>query len=568
MRRWPLPLVGLLLAPLSLSGQALSGQGLSPDQAAAIDAVFQDLDRPDSPGASVAVIQGGTLIYSAGFGSAQLEYQAPVSTSTIFHVASVSKQFTAMGVLLLEAEGRLSLDDDIRLHMPEVPDMGATVTVRHLLHHISGVRDQWELLAMAGWRLDDVITKEHIRRMLSYQQELNFEPGAEYLYSNMGFSLLADLVERVSGKPFREYLQEQVFEPLGMTATHVHDDHEMVVPGRSYSYRQTEDGYTNAVLSYANHGATSLFTTAEDLVLWLDNFRHQRIGGAPVLERMATRGVLNDGETIGYALGVSVGQYRGAATVGHGGADAGFRSNVMWFPEHQMGIAVLSNLASANPALRARQIADVVLDDVLEPVPDPESQPEPEPAPDPAIEVSPDVLASYTGRFNSAPGVLTFEIRQGELWVTSPEEGRLIAHSQTRFTLDGAPVRLTFHPGEAGVADSLTLVFEGTAIPGTRAVESTLDAESLLAYTGTYYSPEIRTLYEIRVRDGGLVAQHIRHGVLLLSHDEEDAFGGGEWFFREIRFTRSDRGEVDGFRLTGGRVRNLRFVKLSVALPN
>jgi CubicO group peptidase (beta-lactamase class C family) len=469
--------MGLLLWPASMTGQSLP-----PDRAEAVREIFQDLDDPASPGASVAVVRDGTIVYSAGFGSAQIEYQVPVTASTIFHVASVSKQFTAMGVLLLEADGLLSLDDDIRQHMPEVPDMGRTVTVRHLLHHTSGVRDQWELLAMAGWRLDDVITKEHVRRMLSYQQELNFPPGEEYLYSNMGFSMLADLVERASGEPFSEFLRARVFGPLGMTSTHVHDDHEMVVPGRAYSYRAADDGYTTAVLSSANHGATSLFTTADDLARWLDNFRHQRVGGPRVLERMTTRGVLNGGDTIGYALGVGIGTYRGAATVSHGGSDAGFRSNVTWFPEHETGVVVLSNLASSNPALRARRVADVVLGDVLEPVPQAEPDAEAETSPAPAVDVAP-------------------------------------------------------------------------------------DAEALSSFTGTYYSPEIRTLYEISVEDGALVARHLRHGDLALTLDEGDTFSGPRWFFREVRFTRGGEGAVDGFRLTGGRVRGLRFVKLGAALP-
>jgi CubicO group peptidase (beta-lactamase class C family) len=569
--------VAVLVPVLLVWPASLAGQALPPDQANAVAEIFQDLGNqdlgaPESPGASVAVIRNGAIVYSAGFGSAQIEYQVPVMPSTIFHVASVSKQFTAMAVLLLEADGRLSLDDDIRSHMPEVPDMGHPVTVRHLLHHTSGVRDQWELLAMAGWRLDDVITKEHVRRMLSLQRELNFPPGEEYLYSNMGFSMLADLVERVSGQPFSEFLQARVLAPLDMTSTHVHDDHQMVVPGRAYSYRAAEDGYTKAVLSYANHGATSLFTTADDLARWLDNFRHQRIGGAAVLDRMTTPGVLNGGDTITYALGVVTGTYRGASTVSHGGADAGFRSNVMWFPEHETGIAVLSNLASANPGLRARRVADVVLGDVLEPMPGTEAEPEPagdqEPEAETWIDVDPEILESYAGRFRAVPGTLSFEVREGRLWVTVPEEAALVARSRTTFAVEGAAAQVTFHVREPGVADSLTLEVEGATYAGVRLPDSAPDAAGLVAYTGTFYSPEIQTLYEISVKDGELVAEHLRHGELPLTHEEEDTFSGPQWFFRDVRFTRDGEGAVDGFRLTGGRVRNLRFLKLRAALPS
>ena len=500
------------------------------------------------------------MVYSQGFGSAQIEYGVPVSPQTVFHVASVSKQFTAMAVLLLEADGELSLDADIRTYMPEVPDMGAVVTPRHLLHHTSGVRDQWELLAMAGWRLDDVITKDHVRRLLRNQRELNFEPGAEYMYSNMGFSLLADLVERVSGKPFSEFVNERIFQPLGMSLTHVHDDHQMVVPNRAYSYRRSPDGYRNAVLSYANHGATSLFTTAEDLVTWLDNFRLGTIGGSSLLEEMTTRGVLNSGDTIAYAFGLSIGQYRGAKTIGHGGADAGFRSQVMWFPELETGIAVLSNLASGNPGLRARQIADVVLELALDPVPTPAERE----ATGPEIALTAAILERYVGEFRTPPGILEFEIRDGALWLTAPGEARLRATAENVFEPDDVDASVTFHVRD-GVADSLTLVQSGQSLEGSRVTES--GPADLSAFLGTYYSPEIETLYDVREGGDGLVVYHLRFGEVPLLAGGEDTFTGSQFFMSQVRFTRDDSGDVDGFDLTGGRVRNLRFEKLAGALP-
>ena len=162
--------------------------------AAKVDKLFADVDKPDSPGAAIAVIKEGTVVYKRGYGIANLEYNVPITPSTVFHVASVSKQFTAFAVTLLANQGKLSLDDDIRKFLPEVPDFGKKITVRNLIHHTSGLRDQWELLAMGGWRLDDVITKEHILKMVRNQKELNFDPGQEHLYSNTGYTLLAVIV--------------------------------------------------------------------------------------------------------------------------------------------------------------------------------------------------------------------------------------------------------------------------------------------------------------------------------------------------------------------------------------
>ena len=270
-----------------------------------VDQLFSEWDKWDSPGAALAVIKDGSIIYKRGYGSANLEYNIAITPSTIFHVASVSKQFTAFAITMLAQEGKLALDDDVRKYLTEVPDFGKTITIRHLIHHTSGLRDQWELLAMAGWRLDDVITKQHILKMVRHQKELNFEPGEEYLYCNTGYTLLAEIVERVSGQSFREYTEANIFKPLGMTNTHFHDDHEMIVKNRAYSYAPDKDsGFRKSVLSFANVGATSLFTTVEDLAKWIQNFDDGRVGGAAVIEQMHERGILNNGGKLNYAFGL------------------------------------------------------------------------------------------------------------------------------------------------------------------------------------------------------------------------------------------------------------------------
>ena len=302
--------------------------------------------RADTPGGVVAVVRGGEIVFGAGYGLANVEYGVPNTKSTPYHMASVSKQFTALAVVLLSLEGKLGLDDDVRKYLPQVPDFGHTITLRHLLNHTSGIRDHWTLWAMSGGRMDDVIRQQDLMRLVTRQRDLNFEPGAEFLYSNTGYLLLSEVVTKVSGRPFGEWMKANVFEPLGMSSTQIYDDHERLVPGRAYSYQYSKDGLSKAVLSYANSGATSLFTTAEDLARWLRNFRTGQVGGKRAIELLQVQGVLNDGKTIDYALGVGIGEQKGLRRIAHGGGDAGYRTWLAYYPEIDAGVVVLGNIAS------------------------------------------------------------------------------------------------------------------------------------------------------------------------------------------------------------------------------
>lgn len=527
-----------------------------------VDQIFAPWDRPGSPGAAVAIARNGEVVYEKGYGHAQLEYDVPIQPSTIFHVASVSKQFTAFAVTMLSVQGELSLDDDVRTHIPELPDFGPTIRIRHLIHHTSGLRDQWNLLALAGWRLDDVITRDQILRLVTRQQELNFEPGAEYLYCNTGYTLLAEIVARTTGQSFPDWTRENLFEPLGMTRTHFHDDHEEIVPGRAYSYADDPDGgYRKAVLSYANAGATSLFTTAADLTRWMHNLDTGRVGGPEVLELVHTRGVLNDGDTIPYAFGLAHGTFRGLATVGHGGADAGFRSNVVRFPGQGLSIAVLSNMASFNAAGIAYQVAEAYVADALAPEPAEEEEAEAEAAA--AVVVDPDILAEYAGSYRLPGLVAEISVEDGRLVAraTGQPPLELEARSTTEFHNAAANVRVTFVRDADGAVTHFVLLQGGQETEAPRIPPFDPEAVDLTGYVGVYESPELETRYELVVEDSALVARHVRHDPITLTPTEEDTFSGSAWFFGEARFERDDTGAVTGMRVSSGRVRDLLFVK-------
>jgi CubicO group peptidase (beta-lactamase class C family) len=532
--------------------------------AAAVDALFAPWDRSGSPGAAMAVIRDGQPVHSRGYGVANLEYGIPIEPSSVFHIASISKHFTTFAIGLLAQEGRLSLDDDIRRYLPEVPDFGTPITIRHLIHHTSGLRDQWELLAMAGWRLDDVITREHILKMVAHQRELNFEPGAEYLYSNTGYTLMAEIVARVSGTSFPRFADERIFQPLGMTSTHFHDDHQRVVRNRAYSYAPAPGGWRAMPLNYANVGATSLFTTVEDLAKWDRNFYTGEVGGAALLEAMHTRGVLNHGDTIPYAHALIHGEYRGLATVSHGGADAGYRTAFLRFPEQRLSVVVFSNLSTFNPMRLAQQVAELYLADRMEPEPPTRTQPT---ASGRAPRIPAAELAALAGVYvNPATDQLRhIELRDGRLVIAGGgPDYELRPQARNRFTVLEAPaqVELRFEPenGRGSPVRIRETIDSGAPVLYHPVVVPT-EAE-LRAFAGTYYSEELGTAYTLVLQADGLVAQHRRHPDVSLLPTLRDRFAGDAWWFRRLHFTRDAAGTVDGFRLSGGRVRELRFVRI------
>lgn len=356
-----------------------------------------------TPGAVVALFQRGKTVFAKGYGMADLEHGVRNATTTPFHVASLSKQFTAFAVAMLVDEGRLSLDDDIRTHVPEVPDFGRRITLRHLLHHTSGLRDQWDLWAMGGGLPDDVIRQKDILALVARQRELNFAPGTEFLYSNTGYTLLATAVERVTGTRFSEWMATRVFRPLRMSSTMVRDDVETIVPNRALSYYASTDGYRNAGLNFGTYGATGLITTAEDLGRWLENFRSRKVGSPSVHARMQERGVLANGDTLTYALGINVDRQRGLMRMQHGGVDAGFMTVMAYYPEIDAGVVVLSNTATFYPMQTGFAFAASFFGDAMSPAPVPTAwtgmgAPRNEPQLSAPSKVE---IASYAGRYYS-----------------------------------------------------------------------------------------------------------------------------------------------------------------------
>jgi CubicO group peptidase (beta-lactamase class C family) len=336
---------------------------------ARVDDLFRPWQRPGSPGAAVLVVRDGRVLHAAGYGLANLEHGIPNGTATVFDVASVSKQFAAFAIALLGREGSIDLDDDVRRYLPELPDFGDTIRIRHLLHHTSGLRDWPVTLRLAGWDWTDVLSFQQILAMAFHQRELNFAPGTEHAYSNTGYNLMAEIVARVTGRSFREWTRDRIFEPLGMHDTHFHDDWTAVVPRRADSYQPADGGFRRVPSNLTAQGSSSLFTTIDDLARWAVNFDEPVVGDAALMDRILERGVLSHGDTIRYASGLGIDRYRGVRTASHTGSWAGYRSIFLRFPDHRLTIAILGNVSDVGSSELAHRIADIYLADALDPSP-------------------------------------------------------------------------------------------------------------------------------------------------------------------------------------------------------
>lgn len=350
----------LLVLAMPLAAQAPS---LTPVQLARIDSVFVQWNSTASPGCALGVSYRDQLVLERAWGMAELEHRVPNTPATVFEAGSVSKQFTAAAVLLLAQEGKLSLDDDVRRHVPELPDYGAPITIRHLIHHISGLKDWGAIAGIGGWpRGSRIYTHAHVLEIVSRQRTLNHAPGEEYIYSNSNYNLLAIIAERVSGESLPALTKRLIFEPLGMTRTGWRDDFQRLVPGRAQAYSGSRDTWRLQMPNENVYGNSSLLTTVGDLLIWNANATHLRVGGEAFLREQLRQGRLTDGEEISYAGGVQVTRDAAGPLVSHTGATAGYRAYLGRHPDTGWAVAILCNASNANPGLLGGQVADAVHD--------------------------------------------------------------------------------------------------------------------------------------------------------------------------------------------------------------
>ena len=538
--------------------QVISTESTATDPIGRVDQLLKPFSDDKTPGAMVGVIMDGELHFSKAYGMANLSHNIPFETHTISNIGSVTKQMTAMGLLLLQADGKLTLEDDIREHIPELPSFGIPITLKNLLNHTGGYREVYNLMPMTGYQGEDALTRERVIKIVQRQPDLQAQPNTEFNYNNTGYILLAMVIERVSEKSFPAYMKEEVFTPLGMDSTLVKGYQGEIIPGSAQGYVFAEGGgYRTARDLGASYGAGGIYTTVEDLANWMLNYTEHHLGGSEAIDAITTNTVLNNGDSTGYGLGLGLGQFRGRTLYQHTGGDTAHRAYFGYFPELNSGVILLSNNGSF-PLNMASEISVAFFEDKFEPE---EEEQEVEVV---AGSMSEERMEAIAGNWRIvAPNAsldIVYTVEGGELFAQATGQPRfkLSPTSDSTASFEGVDARVTFHLEKDGSIKRATH-HQGPSMPMERIEKIDLSLEDLAEFAGDYYSEEIETRFEIVLEEDKLIARNIRMDPLTLTYKEKDDFSASVFFFSSISFKRSGNGQITGFMGSNGRTKNVWF---------
>jgi len=517
-----------------------------------VDEVFRQYASTTAPGCAIGVAQRGRVLLERAYGMADLERNVALTTASILEAGSVSKQFTAAAVLLLARDGKLSLDDPVRRWVPELADFGLPLTLRHLLHHTSGLRDWGSVAGIAGWpRNTRAIDHTEVLRIIARMRQLNFPPGTEYEYSNSNYNLLAIVAERASGESLPVFTRKRIFEPLGMTSTSWRDDAMRIVRGRALSYDKDSTGWRGERAIENIYGNCCLLTTVGDLLKWNAAFDSTRLGGAGFRAEQERRGVLTNGRTITYAAGLYVDTWRGQPYVAHSGATSGYRANLVRYPNAGVSVAVLCNAGNSDPEGMADSVAGALVAFGERTTPPPPVR----------VDVAATALADKAGLYRNLRDMRAqrFRVTAGKLETESGNELVPIDRAGLVFQAVRGGNRLLFNRRSDGHYDLRIVSTASDTVPADWVADADTSRTARGAYAGVYESPEAEATIRVAVDSAGALT------VARVSAP------GGPWPLRPLYrdgfaipsgvlvFTRDAGGRVSGFRFTTGRMRNLRF---------
>jgi CubicO group peptidase (beta-lactamase class C family) len=524
------------------------------DPEALVDQLMTPFSGPDVPGAVISVLREGEIVFAKGYGMSNLTYGIPMDQDTGMSVASVSKQFTGMAIMLLVLDDSLSLGDDVREYIPELKDFGPTVTIQNMLNHMTGYREILNFLPMGGWQSTDAMTRDEPIRVVQRQAALQTPPGSAYNYNNTSFMLLATVVERVSGETWQDYLERRIFRPLGMDHTTVKTRQGQVIPGSSQGYTSGPDGGFQYVTDFASaYGASGVNTTAIDITKWMLNYSSGLVGGPEAIDALTTPGITTAGDTTSYGLGLGIGTYRGQRVFRHTGGETSHRTWFSYMPDIRSGLFISSNNPSFSLAMQA-DITDAFFADFFEPVKEPE--PEVTSADSPSAEQ----LEAIAGAWMISGALrIEYTVEDGKLFAqaTNQPKFELSPTSDSTFSFVGVPAAVTFHWESDGTVSRATH-HQGPDSPMERSVEEDWDEERLAEYTGRYYSEELETFYTLRLDEGKLHASSRRVESFPVNHVTEETFAGA-WFFAQMEFYRDPVGHISGFTVGNGRTTGVWF---------
>lgn len=534
-----------------------------------VDSLLEVFDGDDRPGLVVAIERNGEVVFAEGYGMADLEHGIPITPESVFHVASVSKQFTAFSIALLEEEGRVDADADIRTYLAFMPDYGVVVRVRHLIHHTSGLRSFGDLFVLGGHDMEDSWHHGQVLNLLRRQTGLDFQPGTEHSYNNSGYALLAEIVSSVTGQSLREFTRERIFEPLSMDHTFVGDETGEIIPGRALAYVQIPGvngapEWQRSLLNFDTIGSTGLKTTALDLLKWGHNFSEPTVGTPELIEKLSQPGQLENGALVNYGYGLAVWTVAGHRAIRHSGSEAGYRAVITHFPESDVTIVMLANTPIDLGGL-TEDVAQIYLGEGHEP----------EGEGDPAIvQGNLEQIEAITGVYQPEFGrMISLENQSGRLtWnVESWEPVELVFREDGSFEQGGRRYWEYFTPvfdasrnvtGLTQHTDPDMTVF----IPRVDTVWHPGPAE-LEAFTGDFYCADVDQTYSFSIVDGQLVASSLWSDPVVLKPSISDRFDGA-WPLNSVVFDRDDEGMVMGLHVHSGRVRNMWFEKVSADDPS
>ncbi len=543
---------------LTLFLLSMNGYGQIKDKLT-VDSIFSEWDKPNVPGCVLGIIEGGNLIYTKGYGMANLEYNIPNAANSVFRIGSTSKQFTAACIVLLAEQRKLDLDAKLSDFFPEFPDYADQISIRNLLHHTSGVRDYLTLAYLKGLGDDDFYQNRDVMKLLVNQNEPNFQPGDEYLYSNSGYWLLYQIVNKVAEMDMADFAKQEIFEPLGMKSTHFHNDHSQIVEYRASGYAPVDStGFKINMTSLDMIGDGGIFTTIEDIEKWDDAFYQSDVLNESFWSSMLECGVLNNGDTLDYACGLIKGNYKGLNTISHGGAFVGFRADIVRFPDQRFTIAIFANRADANPGSMCYKVADILLKDRFQ-----EQEPNQEEIEDAGSTPDPEFsLEQLTGTYIIQAG-MSLEIDLQEDSLTVLQNWDLSSYKIARTNLNTFQVRgmndisLTFSGLNNGYTDQLTILQGGRRFDCKR--KTTVDSNAINSeeYVGKYFSRELDAIYELSFKEDKLYLSINNNEPERITVFDSDQLS---YEYMLLRFKRSDK-LISGFELDAGRVKNLKFEK-------